>query len=64
MLVVNLVALQMMQDDLLSWLMDIAPPGPLSSTEGIASRMLFINFSALHTTAMVSIMSLCLVLLG
>ncbi|KAK7680771.1 hypothetical protein QCA50_016079 [Cerrena zonata] len=39
-------------DDLLSWIMDAAPPGPMSSMEGIASRMLFMNFSALHTTAM------------
>ncbi|KAF5382595.1 hypothetical protein D9615_002741 [Tricholomella constricta] len=38
-------------DDMLTWLMDAAPPGH-QSVEAISERLLNVNFMALHTTAM------------
>lgn len=40
------------QLDLVSWLLDYAPPESVN-VEDITARVMFINFAAIHTTSLV-----------
>jgi hypothetical protein len=46
-------SLMRVQNDMLMWLMDEAK-GIERSLEGLARRMLVVNFAAVHTTSLVS----------
>jgi hypothetical protein len=45
--------MQVLQNDMLMWLMEEAK-GIERSLEGLARRMLVVNFAAVHTTSLVS----------
>ena len=50
---VNVIIIARIQNDMLMWLMSEAK-GVERSLEGLARRLLVVNFSAIHTTSLVS----------
>ena len=51
------------QDDMLMWLMSEAK-GVERSLDGLARRLLVVSFSGVHSTALVSVVTLLLVMIG